>query len=328
MKYPEPTARNSAHQSQARIVERLGNLRKRGREWVGPCPACGDGDDRFRVTPDGRVYCRQCCPDGRNIAAVEQLLRAVGEWTTERRPAPNGQRKWRCSGPDGSRVHVRTDSDVGKKFTWAGDGPGAAGLLYVARSAPGSRLIVTEGQRAADAVRDAIADVSVTSTCEAVPDVETIRHHLKAMRPGSVSIWPDNDDPALSRRSNRGSARRSGRSGSTRAPSARAPRSVPLRSSSRPRGGVPGRCAASGGVFGGFASLGRAWGPVGPWRGVSGRPGGVPGPSVAGRFRSAGAGAFRSFAWVDPSSAGGEGSKRWLVRAVTFRISVSPPTSS
>ena len=51
-------------------------LKKQGRELVGPCPACG-GTDRFRVGPRG-AFCRQCCPDGSDPAALRRLIEAAG----------------------------------------------------------------------------------------------------------------------------------------------------------------------------------------------------------------------------------------------------------
>jgi len=57
---------------------RLGNLKRVGRQFQGPCPACG-GTDRFRVTiPDGRFFCRQCCPDGSHTDAMKRILQAAG----------------------------------------------------------------------------------------------------------------------------------------------------------------------------------------------------------------------------------------------------------
>lgn len=52
------------------LPELIPNLRKRGSEFVGPCPYCGEGDDRFLVTPDatqdGRAlfWCRRCATGG------------------------------------------------------------------------------------------------------------------------------------------------------------------------------------------------------------------------------------------------------------------------
>ena len=56
---------------------RLG-LKRRGKELVGPCPACG-GEDRFRVTRRGGFFCRQCCPDRHAGAdAMRRILEAAG----------------------------------------------------------------------------------------------------------------------------------------------------------------------------------------------------------------------------------------------------------
>lgn len=53
-------------------------LRRRGRELVGPCPAYG-GKDRFRVTGSGKFFCRQCCPNGRaGGSAMRRVLEAAG----------------------------------------------------------------------------------------------------------------------------------------------------------------------------------------------------------------------------------------------------------
>ena len=56
------------------------NLRRRGREFVGPCPVCRAGTDRFRVADrDGRpgvIGCRQCDDTSRDWYA--DALRAAG----------------------------------------------------------------------------------------------------------------------------------------------------------------------------------------------------------------------------------------------------------
>ncbi len=54
-------------------------LQRRGGELVGPCPACRDGEDRFRVTQRGGFFCRHCCPDGKAGAdAMRRILEAAG----------------------------------------------------------------------------------------------------------------------------------------------------------------------------------------------------------------------------------------------------------
>ena len=68
---------NAGRADLADIAASLG-LRQAGREWVGACPACGDGVDRFRLTGDGKAFCRVCCPDGRDGDAVRRLRQAAG----------------------------------------------------------------------------------------------------------------------------------------------------------------------------------------------------------------------------------------------------------
>ena len=65
-------------------AEALGNLVRRGREFVGPCPLCG-GKDRFHVAPGrsndaARVGCRHCIdghPDDVRRSRYGELARAV-----------------------------------------------------------------------------------------------------------------------------------------------------------------------------------------------------------------------------------------------------------
>ena len=46
-------------------------LHARGREWRGPCPACG-GDDRFRVAPPGHFHCRRHPGDPQHFKAMRE----------------------------------------------------------------------------------------------------------------------------------------------------------------------------------------------------------------------------------------------------------------
>ena len=51
------------------------NLKRIGKELVGPCPVCG-GNDRFAVSPEKGVFnCRGCGKAGDVIALVEHLDR-------------------------------------------------------------------------------------------------------------------------------------------------------------------------------------------------------------------------------------------------------------
>ena len=51
------------------------DLKREGREWHGACPLCDAGEDRFRVMPDGRAFCRVCLPKGG--PRFGELLRTV-----------------------------------------------------------------------------------------------------------------------------------------------------------------------------------------------------------------------------------------------------------
>ena len=58
---------------------RVPGLKWTGSQWQGPCPVCvPPGKDRFRVMPDGRFFCRICCPDGGDVKAMKALLEAAG----------------------------------------------------------------------------------------------------------------------------------------------------------------------------------------------------------------------------------------------------------
>ena len=46
-------------------------------QWEGPCPACDEGTDRFRIHLDGTIWCRVCAPDGDPVAFAN-LFEATG----------------------------------------------------------------------------------------------------------------------------------------------------------------------------------------------------------------------------------------------------------
>ena len=69
------------------------DLRRRGSEWVGPCPRCG-GTDRFHVRADGVFGCRVCGEDD-NAGLYRAVMDACGydggtdtdTWRPSQRPA-------------------------------------------------------------------------------------------------------------------------------------------------------------------------------------------------------------------------------------------------
>ena len=65
-------------------------LKRAGKQWQGPCPNCG-GTDRFRVLVDGKFFCRQCCPDGRDPQAMKAILAAAGLEASQANTPPRAE---------------------------------------------------------------------------------------------------------------------------------------------------------------------------------------------------------------------------------------------
>ena len=54
-------------------------MRRSGAELVGPCPVCGDGDDRFSINPrKQKWYCRRCDKGGGDAIGLVEFLDGVG----------------------------------------------------------------------------------------------------------------------------------------------------------------------------------------------------------------------------------------------------------
>ena len=87
-------------------------MKRDGREWHGPCPACG-GDDRSAFRGGQAAFCRICCPDGRNIEALRRIEEAAGF----REPAPGG-RDWLADPP-----HSRAEDSMSDAESFGEDQP-------------------------------------------------------------------------------------------------------------------------------------------------------------------------------------------------------------
>ncbi|MCC7103666.1 MAG: hypothetical protein IT307_00860, partial [Chloroflexi bacterium] len=155
------------------------------------------------------VSCLAGCPRG----AVIDALRERHLWPeAERRNghAPSGvasMTRFEIKDAAGTlvAVHVRTDqADGSKSFAWRQPG-GAAGLAGVRTAdlplfgsellryaAPGSRAVLVEGEKAAQALRGRgiLAVASVTGASGAPS-----RASLAVLRDFGVVLWPDNDLP-------------------------------------------------------------------------------------------------------------------------------------
>src|SRR5262245_13789135 len=71
--------------STARTVDMLAvarqhrvELRKEWHEYVGPCPVCGTGNDRFAIRPKKQLFnCRTCGRGGRGAIDLEMFCSGV-----------------------------------------------------------------------------------------------------------------------------------------------------------------------------------------------------------------------------------------------------------
>jgi hypothetical protein len=80
-------------------------LKRRGKEWIGPCPACG-GKDRFSIKPDEGVWsCRGCSRKangkiaGGNVIALGMLMwRCDFDAAVERLAGEPAPEQWRNEG--------------------------------------------------------------------------------------------------------------------------------------------------------------------------------------------------------------------------------------
>ena len=202
-------------------LAKVPGLRRKGNEHVGPCPACGTGDDRLRITASGHAFCRVCAPDA---AGYPTLLRAAGlngaaaqpDRPVSRLPL-NGAGKlvgtWTARDYDGRELgeHRRYDLPNGTK-----DCPWTKGVrprslpLYRADQLAGHDLVIVEGEKAADALAGALAaddggarslfapaPPSVVGTwgTGATPDHAVLARLVERTKEHSRFIlWPDNDD--------------------------------------------------------------------------------------------------------------------------------------
>lgn len=200
--------------SQADWLAALPGMQQHGGEYHGPCPCCG-GSDRFRVLPDGAVFCRQCdasIADFRHAAGLNGAKPRVS-----RLPFGTGEPShvWKLLDPDGQHVatHKRFDQDDGSKVVAWYRPDGSKGLggrtlkslpLYGIHRAAESRgvPVLTEGEKAADALRGAVGSqylVLGTVTGAASTPGSTVlepvaAHATDHLVKSPVYLWPDNDD--------------------------------------------------------------------------------------------------------------------------------------
>ncbi len=195
---------------------RNGRLRAR-------CPVHGGEDDNLDATyKDGKLmatcFSRGC--DFRDIMReirarlgdepdpprVTEKARSNGQRTrVKKKRRVVGTKEWEIRDARGELIarHVRTDYEGGGKSfgwrlpdgTWKLDRKSEDLPLYGAEEAAklpeGSLVVVTEGEKACDALRDAGINAVGTVTCSATAPGKTA---LSVLRGKEVVLWPDNDE--------------------------------------------------------------------------------------------------------------------------------------
>jgi len=190
-------------QSAAEIAHRLGAKRMQG-YWLGKCPAHDDGKPSFSIREfEGRPTFR--CFTGCSRDEIKARLSAMGIDL-----GTGGDLGWETAyairDADGKTVaeHVRIDrAGEGKVVFWR---PKLSEIekrvtempLYgteLLASRPGKAVVITEGEKAAEAVRRMEWLGLGTVTGAATAPNEAVLSILKGRK---VYLWPDNDDEGRS----------------------------------------------------------------------------------------------------------------------------------
>lgn len=179
---------------------RLGNLKRVGQQWQGPCPICG-GEDRFWVKADGGYGCRQCQPGKDNPDAARAIERAVwGEQDPSDRAAPGKVTRYTYTDAAGKALFYacrRDFSDGRPKQIWqekVGEKYPKPRPLYnlpALLADPDKPVLVVEGEKTAEAAARLYPGFTVTTSSQGSGNA---RHtDLTPLQGRTAIIWPDFD---------------------------------------------------------------------------------------------------------------------------------------
>ncbi|MFA5053646.1 MAG: AAA family ATPase [Parcubacteria group bacterium] len=173
-------------------------------QWVARCPAHDDNHASLAISRgnDGRVLLN--CYAG---CSPEKVVRSVGLEMTDlfvdqRQESP--EIAWAIRDQDGNTiaVHKRIDKPDGKVIWWERNGvKGLQGLkladlpLYgmerLKALKDGATVVLCEGEKAADAVRNAALEgIGTACGASATPSASVLAHLVRF----KIILWPDNDD--------------------------------------------------------------------------------------------------------------------------------------
>ena len=181
----------------------LPELKREGRELVGPCPMpdCG-GEDRFHVNNEGVIGCRGCIdgrPEDERKGRFGEIVRHVfGE---PERGRMNGSaaptRTFIYCRPDGTPYHrVYRQGDGEGKRCWQDEGHRGQFFPYRIEHAPDwedKPVLVVEGEKCADHL--ATLGYASVAWCGGTNKVTRTRWGALAGR--EIILWPDHDAAGL-----------------------------------------------------------------------------------------------------------------------------------
>lgn len=195
-------------------LERLGPVRRSGKEHLARCPAHQDDTPSLGITENARgdalLRCRAGCPTEEIVAALGLAMRdlfadrAAGNGHAPRRVVAKTDYPDRDTAGVLQAIHRRFDcSDGTKAVIWYQPDGCTTGLLgrrletlplYGSehlRDRPGEPVILVEGEKAAQAILDAGGlGLGTVTGADGVPSDEV----LGVLRERVVYPWPDNDD--------------------------------------------------------------------------------------------------------------------------------------
>lgn len=192
------------------ILERLKGVQKTGtNQWRAKCPAHDDDKPSLSIKLDTNrilLHCFAGCSPEAIVDALGLEMRDLflePEKSLSKHKISNKEHVWTLRDPDGNVVaeHIRIDTPDGKRLWWRRNGKkGLGGLstkelpLYRIETlkdlSDNTTVVVTEGEKAADAVRQA-GLLAVGTVCGAA--VTPAREVLEPLRRFDVVLWPDND---------------------------------------------------------------------------------------------------------------------------------------
>ncbi|MDE2722906.1 MAG: AAA family ATPase, partial [Gemmatimonadota bacterium] len=167
-------------------ADRLG-LKPTSEGLAGPCPHCGDGENRLHIRRDGVFDCRIC-------GDFQGILKSAGFWQDKPTGSASQSRSWDYFSTEGQKITVHRKDVEGKKKVWQSP----VGVKLDAsknekwlpmRRGDGLFTIIVEGEKSCDHIHSVLGDDWTAVTWVRRPATTDWSGLDGAL------IWPDADEP-------------------------------------------------------------------------------------------------------------------------------------